>query len=368
MRRRLIRKRGELSAGKWPCVLLSVFLMTCMAPLLAGDGQTDILPNGKVTFTISKPGSYVLTDNVTMTANIDCIKITANNVSLDLNGHTITGMGSDSGTARGIMASACTGICIRNGTILSFGGDGIITGANARIMDVILEDNGGEGIKALDCCTIAGNTCYRNSNACPDTGGRAFGIDADDGCTIINNNCSDNNATNLGAYAFGIRAGDGCTIIGNTCHDNTGLGESADAYGIFAKGNCMIAQNTCSENKGQGDKGDGHGIYIDGGRCVVRDNNCSENTGKSKVYGIKVRAGKTRVEGNSCRNHDPGLGIDIYSTLSGCLVIRNDTEGNADGISMGNASHYCAENMCTDGIINTTGVKMGEGDRSNISF
>jgi len=46
--------------------------------------------------TITKPGSYKLTRDLTADGN-DCFVITASNVTLDLNGHTLSGPGAGGG-------------------------------------------------------------------------------------------------------------------------------------------------------------------------------------------------------------------------------------------------------------------------------
>lgn len=75
-------------------VILFFLLIQVRVLIYAGDGQIDILPNGSKSFKIGNPGSYVLTDNVTMSADVDCISLGADSVTIDLNGHVINGTGS----------------------------------------------------------------------------------------------------------------------------------------------------------------------------------------------------------------------------------------------------------------------------------
>src|SRR3569833_3288356 len=87
--------------------------------------------------TISQPGSYYLTHNLTV-ATGDAIDINTNQVTLDLNGFTIASTaGSSSGNAIYLArASGNIGITIRNGIIKSgvsnnngvFSGPGFING------------------------------------------------------------------------------------------------------------------------------------------------------------------------------------------------------------------------------------------------
>src|SRR3990170_1310332 len=62
-------------------------------------------------------GSYVLTQNLSTTG--DCLTLTGNDITIDLNGFTIDG--DDSGFDRGIVdGGARQNIVIRNGTIRDF--------------------------------------------------------------------------------------------------------------------------------------------------------------------------------------------------------------------------------------------------------
>ena len=84
---------------------------------LAGDGQIDI---ATLPYTISQPGSYVVVKDLTLsTTGADGITITANNVTLDLNGHTLTGPGKYAGSYdRGITVPGyLTNVEVRNGTV-----------------------------------------------------------------------------------------------------------------------------------------------------------------------------------------------------------------------------------------------------------
>ncbi|MEV3984512.1 right-handed parallel beta-helix repeat-containing protein [Nonomuraea sp. NPDC049758] len=86
----------------------------------------------------------VLTTSTTLTADLTCpggaLTIGADNVDLDLNGHTITG----SGTGNGLMVAGRTGTTLRNGTITGFtygiyGGYGgtVLTATDVRLLSPV---------------------------------------------------------------------------------------------------------------------------------------------------------------------------------------------------------------------------------------
>jgi hypothetical protein len=95
----------------------------------------------KVCQTISEPGPYELANNITAGSSVDCLVITANGVTIDLAGFTI------SGGRRSIVATPSSGqlrgIVVRNGSISGFGGAGVDLGsADGSIVEGLRVFNG----------------------------------------------------------------------------------------------------------------------------------------------------------------------------------------------------------------------------------
>lgn len=97
------------------------------AAAFATDGQvlinqSTVMAAGGFPYTISQPGSYKLSGNLTVPANANGIVITVSNVSIDLNGFSITGPSVTwLPETFGITAGhAVTGVTIRNGVIRGF--------------------------------------------------------------------------------------------------------------------------------------------------------------------------------------------------------------------------------------------------------
>ncbi|MGH7623131.1 MAG: NosD domain-containing protein [Gemmatimonadaceae bacterium] len=93
-------------------------------PAAPGPTQPQVEPrspippvgwNGTFPITISQPGSYFLTRNLTNATSSDGIDITTHDVSLDLNGFTLTGFGGGSGIRAG--SPGARGISVRNGAV-----------------------------------------------------------------------------------------------------------------------------------------------------------------------------------------------------------------------------------------------------------
>ncbi len=116
--------------------------------------------SGGLPVTITESGSYRLTSNLTTTSvNTTLIEVTTSNVSIDLNGFTLSGpvtctatntvTCSASGSGTGIDATSQENIIIRNGTVTGMGSAGIIVGRGAYLEQLVLAENGGTGIVAL---------------------------------------------------------------------------------------------------------------------------------------------------------------------------------------------------------------------------
>ncbi|MEW5736726.1 MAG: right-handed parallel beta-helix repeat-containing protein [Thermodesulfobacteriota bacterium] len=151
---------------------------------------------------ISARGSFYLTGNIT--AAQTAITITADSVTIDLNGFAITGPGA--GNYWGINANGRPWVVVRNGFIRSFrnaflGGDdcvadnlvvrncsltGIQLNDRARITNCVVTDCSGSGIQAHDMYIISNNVSSRNL---------LHGIIVVGG-GIITNNVVDNNSAN----------------------------------------------------------------------------------------------------------------------------------------------------------------------------
>jgi len=178
--------------------------------------------------TISQPGSYTLTKNLTSAG--DCIVIASDFVTLDLAGFTISGNGSSSSVgiheAPGTAFPGFRGVVIRNGNVTNFGvgieffvSDGVTVenvnaSANANNGLILLnravvrssrfDDNGNNGVTVGDGATITGNTATRNGNV---------GFGAGTGAMIVNNVAINNKLSGISQDCPGA-------AIANTVSEN----------------------------------------------------------------------------------------------------------------------------------------------------
>jgi hypothetical protein len=175
--------------------------------------QAKVLANGgSFPYVISNPGSYRLTGNLTVSStSADAIDVNASQVTIDLNGFSISGPGSSS-VGHGIAEPSSSELEVENGTITGFL-FGLLIGNNSIVKSVRADSNG-SGIQTGANSVVQGCTANGNSNA-----GTANGIRGGVG-TVISGNTANGNSGN------GIICGNGCLISGNTIGNNI--------LGIFA--------------------------------------------------------------------------------------------------------------------------------------
>ncbi len=241
-----------------------VTLVTAAA--VAGDGQIDLLPDPASGLTISTPGSYVLVDNVTMT-NIaaTAINVNASDVTIDLNGHTLSCPG---GTSLGIAHGTGSRLEVFGGTIRGFGAPGISTGSDDNIHDL-----------RVDSC------------------GSGIGINGSRGrvqnCIIT--------GTSTGVYID--VPGDGTSVIGCQIMGNTGGIE------VFA-GGCHIVENVISANTS-------NGITVNSVTNALVRGNTLLNNGGFGISNTETGVGNHMFLGNSAAGNTSGN----YSGIAAAFIV-----------------------------------------------
>lgn len=258
-------------------------------------GQTLIPPTPFPPFlplTLSQPGSYKLTRNLTVpNANTTAIRITADNVTLDLNGFAILGpvvctgeplSCTPNGLGRGIDAAGRSGIVVRNGQVKGMGGSGLFLGRDSQVENVTALSNGGAGIETEHHSTLTHNTANGNglggissvnstvtNNTANGNGGRGISANLS---TLTNNTANGNDSNGI----FTSQA----TVTNNTVNTNGASGIQApistvlnnfasdnDGVGLGLSGNSGYANNVLANNNGGGAQVSGGGVQLGGNLC-----------------------------------------------------------------------------------------------------
>ncbi len=291
-----------------------------MKPLSEVEPRTPI---SSLPFTISSPGSYYLTRDVTGVSGQPGITVTASHVTLDLNGFSLIGV---PGSGRGIDAliGGVRHLAIRNGVIRNWGGDGIAADfSSVQAENLHLDSN------SLNGMVVGGHSIVRNTTARQNSGnGITVGVNsAIIGCTALSNT-----ATGLAANtnsvvsdsaassnASGITLGAGSTATDCTAQANTtgfGLGTGSRVVHSMARTNSVGISG-------------GEGAAIEG--CTV-DSNTDD--------GIRV-TNRGLVRGNLARgNTNDG----IEATGTGSRIEDNESTQNGVGFRAGGINNLIIKN------------------------
>jgi len=253
-------------------LLLRVLLCgVCFGSTTALMAQDPRTPISSLPYSVATQGSYYLTANLTANGSTQGITISADNVTLDLNGFALVGGGS--GQVAGInVPAAHKNIYIRNGTVRGWtnGGVNASNATNSVIQGLRLSNNSasstffnvaalsiGSGSTVKDCVVAQNPNCH--------------GIAAGTACSVSGCVVHGNSA------ATGIRAADSCYVVGNISDSNgTGI--------VVGSGN-RIESNSCTSNASAGvlvPSGATNNVLV---RNSARNNNPNYNIATGNRYG-----------------------------------------------------------------------------------
>jgi hypothetical protein len=249
------------------------------APTMKSLDQIEArTPISSAPFTILQPGSYYLTTNVTVSSGY-AIAITANNVTLDLNGFTIASTAPvASGDTAILLSGSLTNIAIRNGHISSGvtnNGAGVYSGSgfgygvsfsgfpyNARVSGLSVSGCQYHGIYLGYNSTVV-EACVVNTVG-------AYGIQAqsvsdstanDCGTTAISANTANNCIGSVSGSGSGVYATTANNCYGTSAGDGIGVhagGTALNCRGFSNSGHGLVAQN--AQNCYGFGNGSGYGV------------------------------------------------------------------------------------------------------------
>jgi parallel beta-helix repeat protein len=256
----------------------------------------DALP-----FTISAPGSYYLTGDLSIASTSEHgITVDADNVTIDLMGYSVVGPGS--GFTHGIRINGRTNVEVRNGTVREFyiGIFETITAAGSghRVIDLRAVSNGNRGIYLEGQGHVVKDSTAANNGS--------HGIESGTASTLVGN-------TVYGNTGYGILGGSGNTVTGNMAYNNGNIGIRA---GLAS----TVSGNTSVQNGAAG--------FQIGPASTVTGNTAYENA----TRGISVSAGVT-VRGNTAYfNGTEGIYLSGNDFVDGNTAVFNDqsTGGHAN--------------------------------------
>jgi parallel beta-helix repeat protein len=217
----------------------------------------------------------------------ETVQIVSDDITLDGNGHTITG----SGTGSGVWLLTRTNVTIKNLKVENFeSGIEVLWSSNITLMDNTVTTNGSSGAR--------GGIFVYYSN----------------GCSLTDNTANSNTGYGIYLYASNENALVGNTASHNTgagirlwnCSGNTLTGNTADSNGVYgirlddASDNNVLTNNTTNSNSN-------HGIYLNGSSY----NTLAGNTASNSMTGINLPRGSNNniLTDNTISNNEYGLYI-----------------------------------------------------------
>ena len=253
--------------------------------------QTPVRQPRKFPFVISKPGSYQLRENLEVKTG-DAIHVISPNVSIDLNGFTISGEAGGS-SERGINAVGMQFVTVSNGSIAGMGSTGIALGPNGTLKSMRISGSGGDGIDCGTNCTVADSNISSNAR-----NGVATSSDSQIRNCVANDN----------ANGIGIEVGPGSAVTGSTANGNSSGGINAGNHSVPC--NCRITGNVANNNS--------TGIFV-GDSAVISGNMAAGN----QSFGIC--GGKSSTIAGNTSNSNLAQGIISFA---GGFVMGNTITGN----------------------------------------
>ena len=344
-----MKGKPKIQLALWVLLFVAAFCSSAYG----ADGQIKISQPTSFPVVINQPGSYVLTSNIVVSiADVHGISITADNVTLDLNGHALIGPGKTSRTSgHGIYVSNRSNVAVINGTVRNFGGRGVRAwGQNTQVKDIRAYGNGYIGIEAWNSivtnCSTRGNGddgIYALSSTV--TNCTAYG---NDDCGIYG---SELTVSNCSANSNNSR---GISVVSSTLTNCTAYGNGDD--GIWTNIS-TITNCTVRENGDDGIYGE-HSIVTNCTVYTSTDDGIEAkyaNVTNCTVYasggdGIEGK-GRCRIEGNNLRSSG-GYGLNLSSVRN--YAIKNVAGSNTSG-------NFYASGAATANYMPTTGDNANYG-------
>lgn len=300
-----LMKKSLISLIALAALPLVSFASAPAAPTPPPIGGTAI-PGGSQTtsFVITKSGAYYLAADRVMAADVNAITVSVPDVTIDLNGCTLSFTGGS--TANGIEIPAVSNVEIRNGSINDVPADAIKAtgGSGLRVIDVRVTTAGKSGINSTASLTTVDRS---NFTYCGSFGVYVF--------TGVSARVSNSNASYNGQMGICFISVSDSEVL--SCHatNNQRSGIAMSGSGCLASNN-VVSANNLSKSPTEA------GLYL-GAWSTARNNVLNLNF----INGIFVAGSNAILDGNNITltgdaNNNAALGTAIKA--SGTVLYLNN--------------------------------------------
>lgn len=346
-------------------------------------------------FRITQSGSYYLTGNVQGVANKHGIKVTADNVTIDLNGFTMLGVVNSRDAVRGDGGTSFSGLTVRNGRIRSWSnGSGVFAAGMSEcvIENVSFEFMAFEGVwlgaraRVIGCWTLSTRNGLRAGvdslfDRCRVQLTSENGVLGGTGCTVwmcevvgaatasilLGDRSRVEGCVVSGGSSTGVQAGSSSRVVGCVVTGGTSAGVQVGAYsrvegcesrqvngvGISCAGQCVVSGCAVWDAASIGIQVQAEGVVEGcrvhnagdvGVRCFAGGTVRETEVFSCTSWGINCDSNCT-VRGCKCSANGGGIRADGGALVVGC-VCQGSVLGSAPGISIFGARGRVEGNQC----------------------
>lgn len=302
--------------------------------------------------TIDSSGRYVLTSDITNSSASRCIEVQADDVTIDGNGHVVSGAveGPDGPGVSAVYADGVSNLTVTDVTLRDWtSGVYYRNGAGGAVRNVTAVRNSiGVAVVETDGVLVAANTLRHNRNPDEDVDGAGVVVTDSTNVTVRNNVAVDN-YDDVRTYG----ASDGVVVVGNRLSETAANADTGSGV-VFRD---AVADARVAENAATGTGFDLRGSNLtvtsnevtDGRvRLHVGESTVDENAVVDGTLEVEITGGETTVSGNAVTNGT--LGVEAtYGTTSTRTVVRdNVVTGGETGLRVSTARTRLANNTVTD--------------------
>ena len=314
--------------------------------------QLDLLLS-EIPETIPWPALVRLAGSLTGGIGTNGITIAANDVTIDLQGHSLAGA---PGSKFGIYARAVRNTTVRNGNVVHWDDGGVYMHSdviNAVVESIAARSNGLTGIN------IGTKSTARNCEASYNVG-RGISCAGDgriESCSVYQNGDSGVYMEKRGVVVDTFSAdnnqhGFAASLVGSSVLFSRCNAENNGRHGFVLNSSCTLADSTASRNGGSGvwidsvnnvirgnhfDRNDERGIY-----ALFFGNRIEQNHVTANSVGIEAVNPNNFIAGNTCIGNDTNFYVVAGNVCQVIPPAQNTTliNGNSGGVAAGSPSPW----------------------------